>query len=106
MEYVLLYEKKYNYFRADRPKETYGIDKFQFEIKELTEGEKFQANGRDVTVFKKGEWEISKKTPDIDRLKEAWISGSIYSDTGHGTMYKRVVEPRSEERRVGKECKK
>jgi len=96
MEYVLLYEKKYNYFRADRPKETYGIDKFQFEIKELTEGEKFQANGRDVTVFKKGEWEISKKTPDIDRLKEAWISGSIYSDTGHGTMYKRVVEPRVE----------
>lgn len=95
MEYILIYAKEKNLFSANRPKEVYGIDKFLYTVEELGMGEKFTANNRNVTVFRKGEWKLIKHAePSIDFLKETWISGSIYSDTGHGTMYQKVVEPR------------
>lgn len=98
MEYILIYAKSKNNFYANRPQETYGIDKFIYSIEELSNGEEYYANNRKVKVFKKGEWKLTKnEKPDMNLLKETWISGSIYSDTGHGTMYQRVVEPRFEQ---------
>jgi hypothetical protein len=50
---------------------------------------------RKVKIFRKGEWEIIKhKTPENKFLKEVWVSGSIYSGTGNGTMVKNIIEPR------------
>ena len=45
-------------------------------------------------MFKKGEWDIEIVEPGINNLKETWVTGSIYSGTGHGKMYQKVVEPR------------
>lgn len=94
MEYILIYQK--GNFRANRPYEEYSLDKFCYQIEELTNGKKEFINNRNVTVFKKGEWKLNKVEPGLDNLKETWISGSIYSDTGHGTTYQKIVEPRVE----------
>jgi len=94
IEYVLIYAKDRNNFNANRPVEDYNIDKFIYRIVEKTDGETFKVGDRNVTVFKKGEWDVIKEEPSIDNLKETWISGSIYSKTGHGKMYQKVVEPR------------
>ena len=93
-EYVLIYEKKNGYFDANRPAVDYSLDSFCYEIKELENGEECNIAGRKVQIFKKGQWSLSKSTPGIDKLKETWISGSIYSGTGHGTTYQKIVEPR------------
>ena len=97
MEYVLIYAKDSTKFQANKPTEEYSIDKFIYEFKELTQGEEFYVKGRKVTVFRKGEWEIIKhKEPARNLLKETWVSGSIYTGTGNGTMVQNVIEPRVE----------
>lgn len=95
MEYVLIYAKDTTEFKANRPVEEYDIKSFKESIVELSDGSEHIINGRKVTVFKKGEWKrIKHKEPNITLLKATWISGSIYSDTGHGTTYQYIVEPR------------
>lgn len=97
MEYVFIYAKNANYFKANKPKEEYSIDKFLFEIEELSKGTEIEVKGRKVTIFRKGEWKITKrKEPSIKLLKETWVSGSIYTGTGNGTMVQNVIEPRIE----------
>lgn len=97
MEYVLIYAKNSDDFEANRPFEEYNIKGFNQEIIELTEGEELEINNKKVVIFKKGEWKrVKKKKPDINLLKATWITGSIYSDTGHGTNYQKIVEPRYE----------
>ena len=95
MEYVLIYAKDSTRFKANKPMEEYSIDKFVYEFEELTKGEEFYVKGRKVTVFKKGEWNLTKhKEPATNLLKEVWVSGSIYTGTGNGTMVQNVIEPR------------
>lgn len=95
MEYVFIYAKNANLFRANKPKEDYSIDKFIYSIDELSKGTEVTIKGRKVTIFKKGEWKITKQDqPSIQYLKETWVSGSIYTGTGNGTMVQNVIEPR------------
>lgn len=96
MEYVFIYAKNSKKFKANRPQQPYNIKGFNQEITELTAGEEFVIAGKKVVVFKKGEWKRKKKAPDIKLLKATWVTGSIYSDTGHGTTYQNIVEPRYE----------
>ena len=94
IEYVLIYAKNIMSFLPNRPQTTYSLDSFKFQIKELATPETVQIGDRTVEIFKKGEWSITENPPDIDNLKETWVTGSIYSGTGHGKMYQKVVEPR------------
>ena len=95
MEYVYIYAKNADQFRPKKESEKYEIDKFLFEFKELTEGKEITVKGRKVTIFTEGEWELIKhEEPNIDLLKETWVSGSIYSGTGNGQMVQAVIEPR------------
>ncbi len=94
-EYLLVYKATNNKATIYRPTINYSLNKFVYEIQELVDGEEFQINGRKVTVFKKGEWTIKKANkPNMNNLKETWVTGTIYSGTGHGLMWQRVVEPR------------
>ena len=61
----------------------------------------FYYKDRKVEVFKNGSYLIEKKQGNIDLFKETWISGSIYSGTGHGLTYQKIVEPRIEIDGVG-----
>ncbi|MBD3244896.1 MAG: site-specific DNA-methyltransferase [Candidatus Moranbacteria bacterium] len=96
LEYVLVYAKDASQFSANRPTEEYNFDSFNLDIKELNKPDEItEINGRKVEIFKKGSYSIKKQGEgNIDLFKETWLSGSIYSGTGHGKMYQKVVEPR------------
>lgn len=97
MEYVLAYASNKKNFKPNKPFSRYDIKGFKDEIKELSKGETFEIAGRKVTVFKKGDWKrIVHKEPNLDLLKSTWVTGSIYSGTGHGKIYQKVIEPRYE----------
>lgn len=96
MEYILIYAKNSTLFKPNKPFSEYSLDAFKYKITELTEGTRIEVKGRIVDVFKKGEWMIENLEPSLDGLKETWVSGSIYSGTGNGTMVQNVIEPRIE----------
>lgn len=96
MEYVLIYAKDSTKFKPNKPFTGYSLDAFKYKITELTEGHRITVKGRDVDIFRKGEWTIEEIEPSMDGLKETWVSGSIYSGTGNGTMVQNVIEPRVE----------
>lgn len=100
MEYVLIYAKNKPSFRANKPTIDYDVNKFNLDIKELKKADKVeQINGRKVEIFLPGSYSIKKvkdeKIKTLDYFKETWVTGSIYSGTGHGQMYQKVVEPRN-----------
>ena len=94
MEYVLIYAKNAPSFHPNKPSEDYSLDAFKYKISETGKGEQITVKGRKVDVFRKGEWSIEAVEPTLDGLKETWVSGSIYSGTGNGTMVQNVIEPR------------
>ena len=96
MEYILIYAKNSTLFKPNKPFSEYSLDAFKYKITELNEGTRIEVKGRIVDVFKKGEWMIENLEPSLDGLKETWVSGSIYSGTGNGTMVQNVIEPRIE----------
>lgn len=93
-EYVLIYAKNVHFFSANRPFKEYSLDAFRFRIREIGEPTRIVVGDRSVDVFKKGDWELREGEPALDALKETWVTGSIYSGTGHGKTYQKVVEPR------------
>lgn len=97
LENILIYAKNINEVKFNRPTEEYTDDKFCFEINELCDGEKVTIGRDEVTIFKKGEWELNKNSHSSKSfLKETWITGSIYTNMSYGEVFKRVVEPRIE----------
>ena len=94
IENILVYSKT-NQYVPNRPKEEYTSDKFIFEIEEIGEGEEFSIGNQLVKVFKKDQWKLKKhQKGENNRLKETWITGSIYSTMSYGKVFQRVVEPR------------
>jgi len=99
IEYTLIYAKNKKNFRANKNIEEYDLDKFNLEIKELKKPDKtLTIGGRKVDIFLAGSYSIKKyEKGDLDFFKETWLSGSIYSGTGHGLTYQRIVEKRVKE---------
>lgn len=102
IEYTLVYAKNKQKFIPKKPVEDYDVTKFNIEIKELKKPDKtITVNGKKVDIFLPKSYRIKKvkeeKTKTLDYFKETWVSGSIYSGTGHGKTYQQVVEPRLEE---------
>lgn len=96
IEYTLIYARDKRIFVANKPHEEYDLDKFNFEIKELKKPDKsLEINGRKVDIFLSGSYKITKQEKgSLDLFKETWLSGSIYSGTGHGQTYQKIVENR------------
>ncbi|MGN0974215.1 MAG: site-specific DNA-methyltransferase [Bacilli bacterium] len=82
MEYVLIYAKRKNLFKANKRCEEYDLSKFQYKITELTKGTTLKIGNKTVTIFKDGEWKIEKGKGKIGLLKETWASGSIVRQSG------------------------
>jgi len=99
IEYVLVYARDKNSFQAKRVIGEYNLQKFNLEIKELKKPDKSLAiNGRTVDIFLAGSYSVEKLSTGNENLfKETWLSGSIYSGTGHGKTYQKIVEPRVKE---------
>ena len=98
-ESVFLYGKNHSLVEFNKPIEEYSLDKFNLEIKHNELPTKIKnINGRKVDIWSKGDFSIKKVAkPSEDYFKETWLTGSIYSNTGHGTMYKRIIENRVKE---------
>ena len=96
IEYTFVYAKNKYLFEANKPSEEYDLEKFNLEIKELKKPDRsLEINGKKVDIFFADSYSITKKEKgDINLFKETWISGSIYSGTGHGTTYQKIVENR------------
>ena len=96
LEYVLIYAKNNYLFKANRPYEEYDINKFNIEIKELKKPDKsLEISGKKVDIFLAGSYSITEKEKGgMDLFKETWLSGSIYSGTGHGKTYQKIIENR------------
>jgi len=83
MEYVLVYSNNSTFFIPGKPSEPYDLSKFIYSFEELTEGKTLNIGNKEVTIFKKGEWCITKHdTGKIGLLKETWASGSIVKQSG------------------------
>jgi adenine-specific DNA-methyltransferase len=99
IEYGLAYAKNKPRFQPNKPTEQYKFEKFNLDVKELKEADRtfMLKDGRQVDVFLPKSFSIKKvaddQTANLEYFKETWITGSIYSDTGHGTMYQKAVEP-------------
>ena len=96
IEYTLVYAKDTYFFEANKTREDYDLQKFNLEIKELKKPDKsLEINGKKVDIFLANSYSITKnETGNIDLFKETWLSGSIYSGTGHGKTYQKIVENR------------
>jgi len=85
IEQVFVYGK--GNFKPNKEKVEYSIDKFQWKITELSSGSKIQIGGRDVVIFKKGEYKIDKIDPDLTGLKETWATGSLVKQGGSAAEF-------------------
>lgn len=82
IETGFLYAKNINVFKPNKDKLPYKLDKFQWEITELTKGETIELGGKKVGIFKNGEYEIKKVEPSEKALKEVWATGSLVRQSG------------------------
>jgi adenine-specific DNA-methyltransferase len=82
MEVAHIYSKDSSYFRPNKIREEYSLDKFCFSINELAKGQEIEVGGKKVTIFKDGEYEILKGEGHIDGLKETWATGSLIRQGG------------------------
>jgi len=96
IEYTLIYAKNKKNFSANKSVEDYDLNKFNLEIKELKNPDKsLVIGGRKVDIFLPNSYSIKKQDEgNMDLFKETWLSGSIYSGTGHGLTYQKIVEKR------------
>ena len=79
IEQVICYKK--HRFIPNRPIGEYNLEKFCWEIKELTKGEIIEIGGKKVEILKPGQYEIKRVKPHLDALKETWASGHLLRTT-------------------------
>ena len=99
MEVVHVFSKKTDCFKPNKIKEDYAIDKFKYQIIELENGEKQTINGKEVEIFKEGQYEIKEISPNINGLKETWATGSLIRQGGTAAEFlsKYLIERKKED---------
>jgi len=93
IEQVHVYSK--GNFVPNREQEEYTIDKFVWEIIELSSGMKVKIGNKDAIVFKPGEYTIRKGEPGINKLKETWASGTVLKSNASGKFFNDYIAPRT-----------
>lgn len=92
IEHIHVYSK--GKFLPNRDKVEYTIDKFEWEIKEISKGTKIKLGKRDAIMFKPGEYEIKRVKPGMDKLKETWASGTVLKVNASGKFFNDYISPR------------
>lgn len=82
IEQCFVYAKDRTLARPIRAKEPYKTEKFEWKITELSPGERFEVAGKQVDLFKSGEYVIEKIEPSETGLKETWATGSLVRQSG------------------------
>lgn len=82
IEQCFVYSKDRAVARPIRSKEPYKTEKFEWKITELSSGKRFEVAGKQVDLFKPGEYQIEKIEPSESGLKETWATGSLVRQSG------------------------
>lgn len=82
VEQVFVYAKNRDLASANKDKEPYKVEKFEWNIVEKTAGKELHLGGKKVELFKPGEFEIVKIEASLTGLKETWATGSLVRQTG------------------------
>lgn len=77
IEQCHIYAKSKNSAKVNRPSIEYDINKFEWEVIELSQGEELVLGNKKVIIFKSNEYKINKIRPCITGLKETWATGSL-----------------------------
>lgn len=97
IEQCLIYARDTSLAQANKETEPYKVEKFEWEVTELSEGKTLVLGGKSVTIFKPGEYEIKKVLPHIGALKETWATGSLVRQTGSsGEFLDKYLAPRKD----------
>lgn len=82
VEQVFVYAKNRELASANKDKEPYKVEKFEWNIVEKTAGKELHLGGKKVELFKPGEFEVVKVEASLTGLKETWATGSLVRQTG------------------------
>lgn len=101
IEQALVYRRSWA-AKPYRPSiQTEGFEKFNFEITELGEGRKEILGGKAITIFRPGEYELTKVDGHVDGLKEIWATGSILDGNSSGRFFRDYLAGRFDEDGAG-----
>lgn len=96
VENVLVYTKSKKEVILNKKTVEYNYDKFNFEIIELKSPEVIELGNKRVEVFKAGAYEIIKRQPAKDLLKEIWASGTILDGNSSGRFFRDYLAGRQD----------
>lgn len=85
MEHIFVYSN--GNFKPNKDKVPYNNDSFCYEINELTHGETEIIGGKEVVIFKPGQYEIKKVEPHNKALKATWATGSLVNQGGSAAEF-------------------
>ena len=94
IEQVLVYKKSDEAKPYIKPQE-YNYEKFIYSIEELTTGTEMELGGKQVILFKDGEYRIAKHDAGFkDGLKEIWATGTILNGNSSGRFFRDYLDGR------------
>lgn len=85
IEQILVYKKPL--FKPNKKEIAYSIEKFCWKITELNDGKVENIGGREVVIFKDGEYKIEKVSASLNNLKETWATGSLVKQGGSAAEF-------------------
>ncbi|GGW65605.1 DNA methylase [Winogradskyella epiphytica] len=87
-EYLLMYRKSNKFKTIKRVKDNTSLSAYQYKVVEKIDNPNI-ANiaGREVHIFKAGEYEIERVEPSTEALKEYNIRGSLITQSGSASEY-------------------
>ena len=95
-EQLLLYRKSSKFQTIKRLQDNTSIDKYIYQIEELTDNpEIIKLGNKEVAVFKPSEYKIVKKEPSVDNLQKINIRGSIKEGNSSGRFHMKYLEERN-----------
>lgn len=95
-EFLLMYQKSSKFRIRKRIKDTSAPDEYQWKITELIDNpEVITLGGKEVKVFKPGEYRLEKVEPSFENLKEYNIRGTLKTGNSSGRFHMSYLESRN-----------
>ncbi len=99
-EFLLMYRKSFAFKPKKRAAGNTSMDDYQYKVIEKTSAPQLvEMGGKQVAVFKPGEYEVVKTGPCRDGLKAVNIRGSIKEGNSSGRFFMKYLEGRMESER-------
>lgn len=100
IEQIHIYRREYGAI-PNLNKSASSLEKFRYYIHEKTPGRHITLGGKEVVVFKQGEYEIVESEGSENGLKEIWATGTILDGNSSGRFFRDYLAGRSETEGLG-----